>query len=125
MVRGGILGLEFVKLVCILQVSLMLLVSRPCKVFCQVFESCSLIAESICSFKELMRGRRVMSLVLYHCVRSLLFLMRTRVEVAICIDLKVLLFSVMSYRAALLMRVSVRCLSATLISLFEQFPSMH
>jgi hypothetical protein len=41
----------------------------------------------------LMRGRRVISRVLCHCVRSLfLFCMGTRVEVAMCTDLKVPLF---------------------------------
>jgi hypothetical protein len=59
MVRSGILGLVFVKLLVILQVCFMLLVSSPCKVFCQVFNNCSLIAEYICCFKELMRRRRV------------------------------------------------------------------
>jgi hypothetical protein len=56
MVRGGILELVFVKLLVILQVSLVLLASSPCKVFYQALDNYSVIAESICSFKELMRG---------------------------------------------------------------------
>jgi hypothetical protein len=86
-VRGRILGLLLVKLLVILQVSFMLLVLRLAKVFCQVLDNYSFIAESICSFRELMRGRRVMSWVRCHCARSLfLFCISVRVDVEICID---------------------------------------
>jgi hypothetical protein len=82
--RDGILGLVFVKLLVIVRVSLMLMVSSPCNVFYQASDNCFLIAEYICSLKELMRGRRVMSLVLCHCVRSwFVFWMRTRVKLTI------------------------------------------
>jgi hypothetical protein len=90
MIRGGILGLLFVKHLVMLRVFFMLLMSRTFKVFCQVFDNCSFLAEAIYTLKELMRRRRVRSCVLLHCVRSLfLFWMRIRVEVAICNDLKV------------------------------------
>jgi hypothetical protein len=60
--KGWDIRFGFVKLLVILQTSLKLLVSSTYKVFCQVFDNCSLIAESICPFKELMRGRSVMTL---------------------------------------------------------------
>lgn len=44
MVHSGILGLVFVKFSVILQVSFVLLVSNTCKVLCQMFDNCSLIA---------------------------------------------------------------------------------
>jgi hypothetical protein len=116
-VRGGILLLGLVKCLVILQVSFMLFVSKPCKVLCLVSNNSSLIAESISSFRALMRGRSVMSWVLYHCIRSLfLFWIRLLVDAAICIDLNVLVLSGMASRMAVLM-VSVRCLAATSISL--------
>jgi hypothetical protein len=59
MVRVGVLGLMFKHLV-MLHVLFMLLVSSPHKVFCQALDNCSLITKGICSFKVLMRGRRVL-----------------------------------------------------------------
>jgi hypothetical protein len=56
--RGGILRLVFVELLVILQVSFVLVQSRLCRVHCQVFDTSSLIAESISFLKSLMRGRR-------------------------------------------------------------------
>jgi hypothetical protein len=125
MVRGEMLGLQLVTLLVILQVSSMLLESRPCKVLCQMSDNGSLIAESICSFRELMRGRSVTWGVVCHCVRSYFFFrIRVRLDATICIDLKVLVLSGMAYRVAVWI-VSARCLTATSISLSEQFPSKH
>jgi hypothetical protein len=64
MVRGGILGLLFVKHLVMLQVSFVLLMASLHKILCQVFDNCSFIAETIYVLKKLMRGRRVTSCVL-------------------------------------------------------------
>jgi hypothetical protein len=62
---------SLVRLLVILHVSLVLVVSKACKDFCQELEACCLIVESIWSLSELMRGQREMSWIVCHLVHNL------------------------------------------------------
>jgi hypothetical protein len=112
-IRGGILWFVSIKPLVILQVSFALAkFSARCSIF---------VLWSSNIFKILMRGRKLMLWVLCHCVQ---WEHEWRSQFALTWNLFFQRYGIVSLCWALL-RLSVKCLTPTSISLFEQFHSKH